>query len=173
MSDSPSSGLGAHPLLRAACDVSAGAGALVLVAMAGMTVVSVVGRAFFAHPILGDVELVQLGSAMVVSCFLPYTQFRRANIIVDFFTQNATSERKRWMDLLGNLLYTSMLALVVWRVVAGGIGMRASGESSMLMGLPLWWSYALMVPGLTLATLIGSMQSWDLLTTSPTDEVTA
>jgi len=47
-------------------------------------VVSVIGRAFFSHPILGDVELVQLGCAVVVASFLPYTQFRNANIIVDF-----------------------------------------------------------------------------------------
>ena len=48
------------------CDVSASAGALVLVAIACMTVVSVIGRAFFAHPILGDVELVQLFKKLVL-----------------------------------------------------------------------------------------------------------
>lgn len=162
-----------HPFLRKACDASAGAGAVVLVGMAMMTVVSVVGRSFFGHPILGDVELVQLGCAVVVSCFLPYTQFQRANIIVDFFTQNATSVRKRWMDSLGNLLYTLMMALVVWRVATGGLGMKDSGESSMLMNLPLWWAYALMLPGLSLATLIGAIQTLNLLSTRPTGEVEA
>jgi TRAP-type C4-dicarboxylate transport system permease small subunit len=157
---------GNHPLLRKACDLSAGVGATVLVAMAGMTVVSVIGRSLFSHPILGDVELVQLGCAVVVTSFLPYTQFQRANIIVDFFTQNATTQRKRWMDCLGNLLYTLMLALIVWRVAAGGLAMRASGEGSMLMELPLWWAYALMLPGLCLATL-------DLLTTQPLEGVEA
>ena len=70
--------------LEQCCDASAAVGALVLIAVALMTTVSVVGRAFFSHPILGDVELVQLGCAVVVTSFLPYTQFRRANIIVDF-----------------------------------------------------------------------------------------
>ena len=76
------------------CDGSAALGACVLVLMAMMTVVSVVGRAFFSHPILGDVELVQLGCAVVVSCFLPYTQLRRANIIVDFFTKMRGKPRR-------------------------------------------------------------------------------
>lgn len=80
--DNPNTGI--HRWLERACDTSATIGGTVLVAMACMTVVSVVGRAFFAHPILGDVELVQLGSAVVVASFLPYTQFRRANIMVDF-----------------------------------------------------------------------------------------
>jgi hypothetical protein len=49
-------------------------GGVILVAMAAMTVTSVIGAAFFARPILGDVELVQLGTAVCVALFLPYTQ---------------------------------------------------------------------------------------------------
>lgn len=172
MSDTPSKELSTHPGLKRLCDISAGIGSAVLVGMAGMTVVSVIGRSLFGRPILGDVELVQLGCAVVVTSFLPYTQFQRANIIVDFFTQNASTQRKRWMDLLGNVLYTLMLALIVWRVAAGGLAMKASGEDSMLMELPLWWAYALMLPGLCLATLIGAIQTLDLFTTQPGEEAT-
>jgi TRAP-type C4-dicarboxylate transport system permease small subunit len=155
---------GLEKRLRQCCDASAAIGGTVLVAMAAMTVVSVVGRAFFSHPILGDVELVQLGGAVVVSSFLPYTQFRRANIIVDFFTSGAREQTQRWLDGLGALLYTLVLALVLWRVAAGAVDMKASGESSMLMALPLWWPYALMLPGLALCVVIGAWQAWDLLT---------
>lgn len=167
--DNPKTGI--HRWLEKACDASATVGGTVLVAMACMTVVSVVGRAFFAHPILGDVELVQLGSAVVVASFLPYTQFRRANIMVDFFTNNATSSRKRAMDCLGNALYTLMMAMVLWRVAVGGIDMRESAESSMLMGLPLWWPYVLMLPGLALCVLIGLVQTIDLLFTGAGEEL--
>lgn len=166
--DNPNVGI--HRWLERACDASATVGGSVLVAMACMTVVSVVGRAFFAHPILGDVELVQLGSAVVVASFLPYTQFRRANIMVDFFTNNATSARKRAMDCLGNALYTLMMAMVLWRVAVGGMDMRASAESSMLMNLPLWWPYVLMLPGLALCVLIGLVQTIDLLFTGAGEE---
>ena len=166
--DNPNVGI--HRWLERACDASATVGGSVLVAMACMTVVSVVGRAFFAHPILGDVELVQLGSAVVVASFLPYTQFRRANIMVDFFTNNATSARKRTMDCLGNALYTLMMAMVLWRVAVGGMDMRASAESSMLMNLPLWWPYVLMLPGLALCVLIGLVQTIDLLFTGAGEE---
>lgn len=140
------------------CDASAAIGALVLLAIAGMTTVSVIGRAFFAHPILGDVELVQLGGAVVVASFLPYTQMRRANIIVDFFTTGARERTQRWMDLGGTALYTAVLALVLWRVAVGGIDIRAAGERSMLMDLPLWLPYLLMLPGLALCVLIGAVQ---------------
>ena len=144
--------------LERLCDASAAIGALVLLAIAGMTAVSVIGRAFFAHPILGDVELVQLGGAVVVASFLPYTQVKRANIIVDFFTAGASAQAQRLMDLGGTLLFTGVLALVLWRVAVGGIDIRAAGERSMLMDLPLWLPYLLMLPGLALCVLIGAVQ---------------
>lgn len=161
-SDKPHSSV--HRWLMRCCDASAAIGGLVLVAMACMTVVSVVGRAFFSHPILGDVELVQLGSAVVVASFLPYTQFKRANIMVDFFTNGASGSSKRVMDCLGTALYTVMMMLVLWRVAVGGIDMRETAESSMLMGLPLWWPYVLMLPGLALCVLIGLVQTYGMLT---------
>jgi TRAP-type C4-dicarboxylate transport system permease small subunit len=152
--------------LHRLCDVSAAIGGVILVAMACMTVVSVVGRAAFSHPILGDVELVQLGCAVVVASFLPYTQFRRANIIVDFFTTGARASTQRLMDAFGTLLYTLVMALVCWRVAVGGIDIYAARESSMLMNLPLWIPYALMVPGLALCVLIGLFQTQRLFRTA-------
>ncbi len=47
-------------VLHVCCDICAGTGGLVPVAMAVTTVTSVIGRALFDHPILGDVEPVQL-----------------------------------------------------------------------------------------------------------------
>ncbi|MEY4420932.1 MAG: hypothetical protein RLZZ498_1528 [Pseudomonadota bacterium] len=153
----PSSGV--ERLLQRLCDISATIGGIVLVAIASVTVVSVIGRAFFSHPILGDVELVQLGCAVVVASFLPYTQFRHANIIVDFFTTNASEKTQSRLDAFGTFLYTLVMALVCWRVAVGGIDIKANQETSMLMALPLWIPYMLMVPGLALCTVIGFVQT--------------
>src|SRR5262249_31794742 len=110
-----------------------------------------------------DVELVQLGCAVVVASFLPYTQFRRANIIVDFFTTGTSAATQRYLDAFGTLLYTAVLALVTWRVAAGGLSIYTSQERSMLMDVPLWIPYVLMLPGLSLAVAIGAVQSVQLL----------
>ena len=147
-------------LLYVLCDIFAVLGGAVLIAMAAMTVVSVIGRTFFDAPILGDVELVQLGLAVCVATFLPYTQFRSANIIVDFFTTKASARSQRWMDGMGCLLYAGMTALIAWRVYAGGVMSQENQEASMLMNLPLWIPYMLMVPGLVLCTLVGLYQAF-------------
>ena len=123
--------------LERTCDCSAAIGALVLLGIACMTTVSVIGRAFF-------VELVQLGNAVVVASFLPYTQYRRANIIVDFFTTGTSERTQGLLDLAGTALYTLVMALVLWRVAAGGIAIHAAQERSMLMDLLLLLPYLLM-----------------------------
>ena len=158
MSDSSWSATPQHDWLAHLCDISAAIGAVVLLSIALMTVTSVIGRAFFMHPILGDVELVQLGSAVVVASFLPYTQYRRANIIVDFFTTGTSERAQNRMDGLGVAIYTVVMALVLWRVAVGGIDIYSAGERSMLMELPLWLPYTLMLPGLALCVLIGLVQ---------------
>jgi len=142
-------------LLHIACDVCGVAGGAVLIGMAGMTVASVIGRSFFESPVLGDVELVQLGLAVCVSAFLPYTQFQRSNIVVDFFTTGATERTQRRMDGFGTLLYAVMMALLAWQVWVGGAAAKENGEVSMLMSMPVWISYAAMVPGLILSALVG------------------
>lgn len=147
-----------HDWLGYLCDFSAAVGAVLLLAIAFMTVISVIGRAFFMHPILGDVELVQISGAVVVASFLPYTQYRQANIIVDFFTTRASQRIQHGMDRLGVVFYTGVMSLVLWRVAVGGMDIYTSGERTMLMDLPLWWPYALMLPGLSLCVLIGLTQ---------------
>ena len=153
--------------LHVLCDICAVVGGAVLIAMAAMTVVSVIGRTFFDSPILGDVELVQLGLAVCVATFLPYTQFRSANIIVDFFTTRASPSSQRWMDGLGCVLYAAMTGLIAWRVYAGGVMAQENQEASMLMNLPLWIPYMLMVPGLVLCTLVGLYQAFIYWTRPP------
>ncbi len=147
-------------ILHVLCDILAVIGGTVLIAMAAMTVVSVVGRTFFQAPILGDVELVRLGLAVCVATFLPYTQFRSANIIVDFFTTRASPAAQRWMDGFGTLLYACCTALIAWRVYAGGVMSEENQEVSMLMSLPIWIPYMLMVPGFVLCTLVGLYQTY-------------
>lgn len=140
------------------CDISGWACGLILGAIATTTVVSVIGRAAFASPIEGDVEMVQFGVAICIAACLPYAQFQRANIIVDFFTAGASARTQSRMDALGTLLYSLVLVLVAWRVSAGGLAAWRNGEVSMLLSWPVWVSYAAMVPSLVLACVVGLYQ---------------
>src|SRR4051794_40663221 len=88
-------------------------GGVLLVCLTGMSVASVLGRSL-GHPILGDFELVQFGSAIAIAFFLPYAQLRRANIIVDFFTVRSSARVRGALDAIGAVLLAAVMGLVAW-----------------------------------------------------------
>jgi TRAP-type C4-dicarboxylate transport system permease small subunit len=146
-------------LLRAAAGAFALAGALAAVLVAVMTTTSVVSRALTTRPIQGDVELTQFGIALCISLCLPWAQLRGANIIVDFFTQRLSARRLRWLDGIGALLLALMCALLAWRTSVGAVAVWQAQETSMIRGLPMWWVYASLAPGLVLAAVIALWQA--------------
>lgn len=134
-------------------------GGVVVCSLAVLTTVSVLSRWLMSKPIQGDVELTQFGVAMCVACFLPWCQVKCGNIIVDFFTTKLTARTRSLLDGVGALLLALMLGLLAWRTGVGAISNREAGETTMILGLPMWWSYAGLVPGLTLTALIALEQA--------------
>jgi TRAP-type C4-dicarboxylate transport system permease small subunit len=139
--------------------VLAYAGGAVIAGVGIMSAVSIVGRSFWSSPILGDFELVQIGIAVAGSLFLPYCQATRGHIVVDFFTLKAAPRTILWLDRFGAFLMALALLVVAWRTVAGGVEIAQTGETSMLMGFPIWLGYAAAVPGVCVAGLIALAQA--------------
>jgi TRAP-type C4-dicarboxylate transport system permease small subunit len=135
-------------------------GSAIALAVGVMTAVSVVGRAFFKSPIQGDIELTQLGIALSISLCIPWCQLRGANIIVDFFTQKLSSKKQGLLDAVGSVLVALMCLLLAWRTGVGAVAVREAQESSMIIGLPMWWAYASLAPGLALGGLVALVQAW-------------
>lgn len=134
-------------------------GGLVASLVAAMTVVSIAGRALFVKPVPGDVELTSLGVAVCISLCLPWCQLHGANIIVDFFTQRLRERRQRWLDGLGAVLLAVMVSLLAWRTAAGAFAVSEAGETTMILGLPQWWVYAFLAPGLALTAVVALIQA--------------
>jgi TRAP-type C4-dicarboxylate transport system permease small subunit len=135
------------------------AGGALAALLALMVVVSIAGRFFFARPIQGDVELTQMCIGICVACFLPWCQLHRGNIIIDFFTAKASPRTLQRLDVAGALLLALMLGFLAWRTGAGALSVRNAGEQTMILALPMWISYAALVPGMALAALIALMQA--------------
>ena len=148
-------------VLSKLCHVFAGAGGVVLIGITVMSALSITGRTLFSKPITGDFELVQLACAVCVAAFLPYAQLQRSNIIVDFFTINASRKTRGRLDAFGALLVGLVTGLVGWRTAVGATVVYANGETSMLMGVPIWISYAMMAPGFMLTALVSVHAAWE------------
>ena len=136
------------------------AGGAIFVGIAMMSVASITSRALFSTPIQGDYELVQVGCAVFVALCLPICQMAGANIIVDFFTTRASVATQHRLDAIGALLLGLVMALVAWRVAAGTVSMREAGETTTILGWPVWYTYALMIPGVALTAIAGFYSAW-------------
>lgn len=120
-------------------------GGLALVALAVMSVVSIGGRVLFSKPIQGDFELAQMLAAVAVALFLPYCHLRRAHVVVDFFTAKASKRFKHGLDALSELLLTLVAGVFARQLFIGMTDAQNSGETSMLLGVPIWWPYTALV----------------------------
>jgi TRAP-type C4-dicarboxylate transport system permease small subunit len=135
-------------------------GGLALTGVTLMSLYSVTMRNLFGRPIQGDFELTQMACAVSVAAFLPFTQLRNANIFVDFFTTRASVATKARLDGFGALLVGLALALIAWRTAIGAADTLRNGETTMIMGLPVWWGYALMAPSFAVAAAAALHAAW-------------
>jgi TRAP-type C4-dicarboxylate transport system permease small subunit len=149
--------------LLAVCKVAAVTGTLVFTALVVMSIVSITGRKLWSLPVPGDVELLQLCSAFAAASFFAYCHLNRGDVKVDFFTERLPPRGVHALDALGSLLVGLFGALIAWRTGAGALMVGNAGETSMILGLPLWLGQALMVPGFVLLALAGFyMSGWHL-----------
>lgn len=144
-----------HPVpvpgwLVALCRWFAAIGGVALMAMMLLTVSSVTLRTVFGAPIPGDFELVELLSAVTVFCFLPWCQITGGNVLVDFFTMKAGARTNHALEALGDLIYLVIGALLTWRLWHGTVDFFSYGEGTMVLRIPLWWSFIINIPAMAL-----------------------
>lgn len=142
-------------LLFSATKVSAIAGGLIFVAIVAMSIVSIVGRKLWAAPVPGDVEMLQMAAAFASASFFAYCHMNGGDVKVDFFTARASVATVHVLDAFGSLLVGVVGALITWRASAGALAIKAAGETSMILGFPVWIAQILMVPGFLLMAFAG------------------
>jgi TRAP-type C4-dicarboxylate transport system permease small subunit len=137
------------------CAILAG---LLLIFITLMTVVSVIGRDTIGKTIVGDFELSGAAAGAAIALFMPWCQFKRGNIMVDFFTAKASQSAQASMDRLGALLLAAVMALMTWRTSLGGLNAWTTQSGTMMLGFPEWIVYSAMVPPLALTVVIALHQ---------------
>jgi TRAP-type C4-dicarboxylate transport system permease small subunit len=142
------------PFIERVSAVIAVLGGLLLLSMAGLVVVSVIGRGFFNSPVNGDFELVSMGTAIAVFTFLPYCQARRGNIYVDTFTTWLPTRAAAVVDAFWDVIYAGTVAVLAGCLVEGAIEHYRSGQTTMLLQLVIWPAIAISAALMILLTLV-------------------
>jgi TRAP-type C4-dicarboxylate transport system permease small subunit len=138
------------------CAILAG---VLLVFITLMTCTSVAGRELVGKTIVGDFELSGAAAGAAIALFMPWCQFKRGNIMVDFFSAKASENTQNKMERMGALLLAVVMALMTWRTALGGLNTWANNSGTMMLGFPEWIIYSTMVPPLALTAIIALHQA--------------
>ena len=145
-------------------------GGLVLVAMATITVYSIIGRAIppgaplldWWVPVRGNFELVELATAIAIFSFLPYTHIKRGNVLVDFFTMRAHPRVKAALAVFANLLFSAIVLLFTWRMAIATQEILTAGytQTTMLLRIPIWYGYLPSAIFMAFLSLVALFSVW-------------
>lgn len=155
-------------------------GGMVLTTIALLTVVSIIGRALTGYglgPIRGDFELVEIGSAVAVFCFLPWCQLNRGHVRVDILNRFMPYRLKAFLEIVGDVAISLIAIVITWRLWMGmgervtwfsqpvrdalGFGYKPfSPESTFILGWPTWYGYAVGVFGCLVFTIVALYTVW-------------
>lgn len=135
-------------------------GGVLLIALIAMSLVSIIGRKLGFGSVNGDIELMQAGTAVAATAFLPYCTLLGEHIKVDFFTENMRDSLKRPIDGMAEVLFAIVSGILVWRTILSAIATHESEEVTTLVSLPLWIPTALLVPGLFLMMICAAYRAY-------------
>ena len=138
----------------------AAVGGFAFVVLVIMSLISIVGRKLFAAPIPGDMEILMMVAASASATFFAYCHLDGGDVKIDFFTAHAGPRVVHGLDSLGSLLVGLFGLLVAWRSWVGAMSLMDAGETSTILGWPVWLAQAGMVPGFVLMGLAGLYMSF-------------
>ena len=92
--------------------------------------------------------------------FLPYCQLVGGNVMVEFVTARAPASLRGLLDTLSNLAYTAIAALLTWRLALGGRDIFSYSETTMVLGVPVWWAFVPIVLSVALLAATCAYTTW-------------
>ena len=119
-------------------DLVAILGGMLALALALLVTINVLGRWLFNVPINGDVELVQVGTALAVFAYMPYTQARRGNIIVDTFTGFLPLRLRNLIDAFWDIVFALFMGFCAVGLATGTREALSNGQATQQLQFVIW-----------------------------------
>lgn len=119
-------------------------------------------------PINGDFEMVEAGMAFAIFAFLPLCQLQFAHASVDVFTRLLPERINRALRAVIEVVFAACIVLIAVQLTAGMVSKFRSGQTSLLLQYPIWWSYAVSTVAVWvvafIAVYVGAMRVVESLT---------
>ena len=144
-----------------------------LAGIAAMTTFSVLGRVLFSRPLLGDFEITELFCAMAIFMFLPLAQWHNEHTTVDIFTHKASRRFKVFCQKISQSATLLVALLLLWRMTLGAQQLQAAQEVTMILGLPRYLAFPVILLSLTLLVVVLLVQLTQKKLSVPDDSESA
>ena len=132
------------------------AGALIF--MVVVISAGVVLRYVFGTPVLGLNEINQMTAVVLVMAAMPYCTARGGHVGVDVF-DNAIGRWGRFIGDVGSRLLSGfVLSVLVRRAVIKALDAHEFGDTTNMLGLPIWPFYGILAVGMGLCVLVFAVQ---------------
>lgn len=105
-------------------------------------------------PINGDFEIVEAGMAFAIFAFLPLCQLHFAHASVDVFTSHFPARVNRILRAIIEAAFAACIVLIAVQLTSGMLSKFKTGQTTLLLEFPLWWSYAVSTVAAWAAALI-------------------
>lgn len=132
--------------------------ALALIFMVVIISAGVILRYVFGSPVLGLNEIIQLTAVALVMAALPYCTQANGHVGVDVFDNAIGPGGRLFGDILSRVLSGFVLSVLVWRAVLKSLDALEYGDTTNMLGLPIWPFYGLLALGMGMCVLIFAVQ---------------
>jgi len=114
------------------------AGIVAMLLMLTATCVDVIGTKCFGSPFLGAIDIVTLSQVVAIAFAVAIAQISGRHISMEFLLASLPERSQAAIDTLIYLLQALFFAVIVWRVFRLGLSLRAAGEVSATLFVPLY-----------------------------------
>ena len=117
--------------------VGAGLGVLTMMVVTCLDVV--MRLPWINRSLLGAYDIVKITGALTLAAALPYTTAVKGHVAIEYFFHKLNRPGRIVVDVVLRLLAMAFFAFLCWRSVVYGLALRASGQVSQTLQLPVFW----------------------------------
>ncbi len=142
-----------HRALRAVVKALAFVACASLMVMVLVTSADVILRKF-SLSLTGAYDIVRIAAALTIAAALPYTTAIKGHVAIEYFFHKLGRRGRTVVDALMRLGGMALFGLLAWGCVGYGNSLRAKGEVSMTLQLPVFWVPYVMALSCVLVVLV-------------------
>ena len=135
-------------------------GGLVLVALMLLVTWAVFTRYILNDPILGDVELIEMGMPLVVMMAMPFAAWQGAHIRVDILDARLGERGRFYGDVFSRAISIFVIFLLITKTTDKAFDAWEFEDVTNMMEIPVWIPYTAITIGMA---LFGAVLAWQLV----------